>query len=125
MLHPRSGPIIPFHILNFGKSGPFHILNFRKSGSFHILNLVNRTLSHTFPWKGTPFTYLSLKRNPFHIPFSESVPLSHTSSLKKGPLSHTWSPKRYPFWAEHPHIVHYREPPFWKLTSTKRSCDLN
>jgi len=50
---------------------------------------------------GTPFTYLYLKR----------YPLSHTSSLKKEPLSHTSALKRYPFWVEHPRIVHYREYP--------------
>jgi len=46
-----------------------------------------------FKWQGLDplrFNILNFgKSGPFHIPFPEKVPLSHTSSLKKGPLSHT------------------------------------
>jgi len=41
------------------------------------------------------------------VPFHENVPLQP----EKGTLSHTWCPKRPPFQAEHPSIVHYREYP--------------
>jgi len=77
---------LPFHIPKFGEivSLVSHT-KFQKSATFHILNSPKRYSSN----------------------------LSHTSSLKKGPLSHTWSPKRYPFRAEHPHIVHHREYPTW------------
>jgi len=53
------------------------------SNQFHMEMLrptsVPPTLSHTkFSGIGTPFKYLSLEKYPFHIPFPEKVPLSHT-----------------------------------------------
>jgi len=74
----RPDPL-PFHILNFGKSGHFYILNFED-------------------WH--PFTYLSLRTYPFYIPPAwkrDPFPITWIPKRYR------------PFWAEHLCITHYRE----------------
>jgi len=73
---------LPFHILNFGKSGLFIILSFNNWRPFHLPKFLKKVLP--------PFTYFSLKRCPFYIP----------PAWNKGSLSHTWSPKKVPLMGE-------------------------
>jgi len=122
--HTKFGEIGTLSHTKFGKIGTLSHTKFWKIG----------ILSHTKFWKIGILShikfhillhpYLSLKRYPFHIPFSKKGPISHTTSLKKGTLSRSWSPKMYHFRAEHPCIVHYRgtSPPPPRVKQTNKQA---